>query len=83
MRYLMLLCLCALPFLTQAQKSNTPTEAPYLQYKVIPAFPLTPARRAYYHQKRSPEECAYPGLHFQRGMRSLQTADRRNAEEHG
>ncbi|HEY1164177.1 MAG TPA: redoxin domain-containing protein [Chitinophaga sp.] len=42
MRYLMLLCLCAFPFLLQAQKTNTPpTEAPYLQYKVIPAFPLT------------------------------------------
>lgn len=42
MRYLLLLCLCISTFLAQAQNAPAkPAKSPYLQYPVIPAFPLT------------------------------------------
>src|SRR5690606_33845551 len=41
MRYLLLLCACAFPFLLHAQSSGQGKKAPYLQYPVIPAYQLT------------------------------------------
>ena len=40
MRYLLLLCVCCLPFLSQAQSTGQ-KQPPYKQYPIIPAFPLT------------------------------------------
>lgn len=44
-RYLIFLCLCCLPVLLNAQSKSTAKpeqdKAPYLQYPIIPAFPLT------------------------------------------
>lgn len=43
MRYLFFLWLCCIPALLHAQSAPTtpPVKAPYLQYPIIPAFPLT------------------------------------------
>ncbi|MCW3467743.1 peroxiredoxin family protein [Chitinophaga nivalis] len=42
MRYLILVILCWLPALAKAQTTTaTTTKPPYLQYPIIPAFPLT------------------------------------------
>jgi peroxiredoxin len=46
MRYLFFLWICCLPALVSAQSaqsaaSTPPVKAPYLQYPIIPAFPLT------------------------------------------
>lgn len=39
-RYLLLLCVCCLPFLSKAQQVDQ-KKPPYKQYPIIPAFPLT------------------------------------------
>lgn len=41
MRYLLLLCMCAFPYLLQAQTNRQPVQAPYLQHKIIPPYKLT------------------------------------------